>query len=168
MTVWFICSSVSEFLSEPTATKVFHFLQLFKFQGCKNYKKFLSQIKMLSSPTYAYPPILICPNTWLDTEKTTNLGLSPNALKFSLGYIDSSGDKQEPENNTEAKTEFLSFYDKNNFSSFDDYLAAISMDMPSLYLSGQLYPKYYQRRHMSPVSGRWSFRKILHGRRYVL
>lgn len=88
----------------------------------------LFQIELAPQPTYDYPPVIICPDAWLDTFKALSLGLSLNALNYSLGYYNLF-DPISLENPSSAKSEFLSFFDKSNFSSLDDYYKAIAIDV---------------------------------------
>lgn len=88
------------------------------------------QVKVVDHANYHYPPIHICPHVWLDAPKALSLGLSIDGLKFSLGFINSFGDKVQPTNITSAKKEFFDFFDTHNFTCYEDYLLRISVDVP--------------------------------------
>lgn len=78
---------------------------------------------------YHYPPVILCPNLWLDADKALSLGLSLEGLKCSLGYVNVFRDKTGPDNHAVGRQEFFSFFDTSNYTSFDDYLMAISPDI---------------------------------------
>lgn len=52
------------------------------------------------------------------------------ALKYAFGYINSNGDKIGPKDSVTARKEFLSSYNRSKFSSFNEFLMAISADVP--------------------------------------
>src|SRR4051812_27838113 len=59
-----------------------------------------------------------------------SFGLSLDALKYSLGYIDMNGNYLvNVENVTSARKEFYDFFEKNNFTAFSDYLTSIAIDL---------------------------------------
>lgn len=60
------------------------------------------------------------------------LGLSINALKYSLGYVGSVPDLT-PNETAKAKEDFLDFYSAYNFSSLVDYYKKISIDLETTY-----------------------------------
>lgn len=57
------------------------------------------------------------------------MGLTADAFKFSLGYADSFPGLRI-NNYTQAKEDFISFYNTHNFSSLLDYYKATSLDLP--------------------------------------
>lgn len=82
------------------------------------------------------PPIAICPAAWWDSSKAISLGLSRDALKYSLTYIDTYPG-MELEKISEAKDEFHKFYIKQNFSSLLEYYHKIAIELPVVYTSAE-------------------------------
>lgn len=85
---------------------------------------------------YDIPTVAICPAAWMDTNKALAVGVSEEALKYSLGYIDNWSGMQL-NNITNAKNDFLNFYYSKNFSSLLDYYKAISIDLTTVNSSAQ-------------------------------
>lgn len=85
--------------------------------------------------------MLICPQSWFDTEKATKLGLSVDALKYSLSYLDSFFTLDSAAS-MRAKHEFLSVYDSHNFESLLDYYSYISPDIEP-FQSNVTFPSAY-------------------------
>lgn len=124
-TVWFVYASTAEYYAEPTATKVHEPIT------AKNVDitYLIFQVELEKQSEYAYPPVIICPEAWLDVDKASSLGLTIDALKYSLGYFDEF-DELFRESNSTGKETFLEVYKKENFSSLDAYYKAIGIDIP--------------------------------------
>lgn len=71
--------------------------------------------------------MLLCPAAWFDAEKVYRMGLSRDALKYSLSY---ARDWFDPIPNVEAaRAEFEAFYESQKFETLLDYYKAISPDL---------------------------------------
>lgn len=99
---------------------------MFSPQEENEYRRF--QVALAPQVAYAYPPLIICPDAWLDADKALSLGFTIDAIKYSFGYYDFS-ERLDIANITAAKEEFTSAYEKQNFSSLDEYLKAIAVDI---------------------------------------
>lgn len=88
----------------------------------------LFQVQLKSSPNYEFPPLLLCPVIWFDAEKAYRMGLSEEALKYSLSYVDRWFQHQF-EDIEAAREEFHGFYKTRNYSSLMDYFEDISQEL---------------------------------------
>lgn len=70
----------------------------------------------------------LCPGAWVDTPKALSKGLTKEALKYSIGYLDVFAWDQTL-NVTSAREELYAFYDQQNYSSLLEYFTDISMDV---------------------------------------
>lgn len=67
----------------------------------------------------------------MDAEKALSLGMTLDAFKFSLGYVDTWSDMQIADI-SKAKLEFLQFYLLKSFTSLLDYYKLIALDLPTV------------------------------------
>lgn len=70
----------------------------------------------------------------MDTDKALSLGLSLDGLKYSLGYINTWSEIKFKDTH-QPRSDFLAFYNSQNFSSLADFYKAISIDLPTVYSS---------------------------------
>lgn len=83
--------------------------------------------------------MLFCPMAWFDVDKANSMGLTTDALIYSLDYHTSllQIDKQ---NFTKGRSEFFSFYQSRNYTTLLDYYLSISLDFQTAY-SGDDFKK---------------------------
>lgn len=79
------------------------------------------------------PPVLLCPPEWVDASKVRSLGIPIDALRYSLGYMRPPSDLQFGINTSSAKSEFISYFTRSNFTSLLDYYMGISIEIPIVY-----------------------------------
>lgn len=93
---------------------------------------------MDSSNFYDTPAVAICPRYWTDTNKVRSLGLSTEAVKFSLGYAP-LGPKLDDSCIEQAKSEFFQFYTLRNISSLLEFYKMITVDIEPAYTDGEFH-----------------------------
>lgn len=85
-------------------------------------------MKLAGDKTYEFPALLICPKEWFDVEKASDLGLSQDALLYSLSFLHDLYPLRVS-NYSAAKAEFVSFYEHRGYGSLLEYYKAISVDL---------------------------------------
>lgn len=91
-------------------------------------KKSPFQVQLAESNRLAFPPLLLCPKIWFNAEKAADLGLSMNALKYSISYLSDSFSEDLADVKA-SRNEFLVLYALNGFRSLLDYYKAISPNL---------------------------------------
>lgn len=125
LTMYYIYDTVAEYMSSPTATNVSDLCP--SPQGtAKKTPRF--QVQLMSELDYDFPPLLLCPSAWFDAEKAYSMGLSTEALKYSLSYLD-NWFVNTFENIEEARLEFSNFYKARKYRSLLEYFTDISQDL---------------------------------------
>lgn len=81
--------------------------------------------------------MLLCPDGWIDVDKTDAVGLSNDALKYSLGFYDSLKNFQLA-NRTAARKEFLKFFYAHDLPSLRSYYKNIAVDLEVAHSLGDL------------------------------
>lgn len=90
-------------------------------------------MKLNGSVNYDSPAIAICPAQWVDVTKASKLGLTPNALKYSLGYT-GIHPYLSPSDIERGRSDFYTLYKDRNFSSLVNYYKGITIDIENVAL----------------------------------
>lgn len=126
--VFFVYKTFEEYRNEPTASKVSGYAWKLLSRACHFF-----QIGYILKDKYPFPHIVLCVDTWLDTEKALALGLSKEGIQYAFRYLIPFEEVAEQQlkrskNMSGVEEEFVQVFQKHKFASLKDFFKHIAID----------------------------------------
>jgi hypothetical protein len=116
---------IGEFVDNNTATKVSLSQSLLNSIE-SSYVFFALSGLSSASREYSYPPLTLCLSIWMNLSHAREMGLSEDAVKASLKYLNT---KHALVNDTAAEEELAAFIEKHAYGSLLGFFKAMILDV---------------------------------------